>query len=332
MPAVKHLHSVELSALQPFKDFEEACHAILVYLKGIIDFRLWMITRTEGNEWIVLSALDKTDQIRAGKVFKWSDSFCYQMVTGRGPQFAPDARDVEVYRETPIAQQMKIGAYIGMPIVRADGTLFGTLCGVDPEPVSSEITEYMGLISLLSRQLATLFELENQFEREQRLRERIEAEAMVDEMTKVYNRRGWQRLLEKEEQRCVRYGHPAGVLIIDLDELKGINDTKGHHAGDELLQQAANILVQSSRASDIVARIGGDEFAILCVEANEAITEKLSGHVQLFLANAGIGASVGWASRHGEVDIDQAIKQADRMMYEHKRLRKELPCKSYNGA
>ncbi|MCS3904289.1 diguanylate cyclase (GGDEF)-like protein [Methylohalomonas lacus] len=309
-------------SLLPFADFEAASYAVLDYLRERINLRLWMVTRAEGDDWLVLAARDKAGLICPGSVFNWQDSFCYHMVAGRGPSIAPDASRVEVYSNSPIARTIRIGAYIGVPIMRTDGTLFGTLCGIDPEPQPEEIAAFQPVIELLSRQLATLFEFENQFEREQRLRERIEAEAMIDDMTSVYNRNGWEKLIEKEEQRCRRYGHTAGILIIDLDDLKDINDSEGHEAGDVLLHQAAKLLQQCNRASDVIARLGGDEFGILGVEMNSRQTEALGERVQQCLADGDINASVGWATRHGEVDINQAIKQADRMMYAHKRRRK----------
>lgn len=308
--------------LLPFKDFESASEAVLEYLQTLTGFRLWMVTRTEAEDWIVLAARDSFNEVEAGTVYSWRHSFCYHMVTGKTPFIAPDAQTVDLYRQSVIAQRIQIGAYIGMPIMHADGMLLGTLCGIDPQPADETIQIHAPLLKLLSKQLGTLFELENQLEREQRLRERLEAESLSDDMTNVYNRRGWQQLLGQEEQRCQRYGHPVGILIIDLDELKLINDTHGHDAGDQLLVETARVLRESSRTSDIVARLGGDEFGILCVETNIQQTEKLGNRVQLALANAGISASVGWSARHGEMDMQDILRQADRMMYQHKYLRK----------
>jgi len=317
-----HNKDTDLSRLLPFRDFEAACDATLAFLQDRTGFRLWMVTRTEGEDWIVLAARDRLDHVKAGRVFRWQDSFCHHMVAGRGPRIVANVDTVELYRQTPIARQMRIGAYIGMPMMRADGSLFGTLCGVHPEPVAENLAALRPVLELLSRQLATLFEFEVRFEHEQRLRERAQAEAMVDELTGVFNRRGWQNLLEKEEQRCWRYGHPAGVLIVDLDELKEINDTQGHAAGDELLQNAAKVLRESSRGSDIIARLGGDEFGVLAIETSATQTEQLLERIHASLAVAGIRASIGWAVRHGEVDFNQAIAAADRMMYRRKRQRK----------
>lgn len=322
-PVFKKLLKADIAGLLPYGSVDDLCRAVLEYLNSQLDFRLWMITRTEGDDWIVLYARDRQARVTDGKVFKWQDSYCYRMVAGKGPQIAPDVTRVPEYIDAPINSKMTIGAYIGVPIMRADGTLFGTLCAVDPETKSEDIEAFMPLIQLMARSIGTVLELEIQFEREQRLRERIEAESMVDELTRVYNRRGWENLIRREEQRCYRYGSPAGIMIIDLDELKEINDTRGHQAGDELLQSAANVLKEESRGSDIVARIGGDEFAMLIVESTPEQAEKMAGRLRQAFSNAGIKASIGWAAKHGNISMKLALEEADKMMYAQKHLRKD---------
>lgn len=315
---------LDLAGLKPFRDFDSACLATLDYLKNLIAFRLWMITRTHGEDWIVLAARDRLDEIKPGTVFRWSDTLCHRMVNRQRPQFSPDISLVPDYRQAPINEQLPIGAYIGVPIMRADGSLFGTLCAVDDKPCSPIIRDHQHLIEIFAQFLGTTFELENQLTHELRLRERVEAEAMIDELTDVCNRRGWERLLEKEEHRCRRYGHQAGIIVVDLDDLKTINDEKGHYAGDELLKRSARLLRVCCRASDIIARLGGDEFVILAVETSGGQTEKLYGRINFTLADAAISASIGWASRFGDQTIGETMKHADRMMYEHKNMRRQL--------
>ncbi len=83
------------------------------------------------------------------------------------------------------------------------------------------------------------------------------------------NRRGFMRELDRLVDRASRYGHRAAMLFVDLDGLKMINDSFGHRAGDEALIQVAEVLSRGVRRSDVVARIGGDEFAILLENADE---------------------------------------------------------------
>lgn len=75
-----------------------------------------------------------------------------------------------------------------------------------------------------------------------RQRERFKEEALNDSLTGLFNRRAWDNLISLEEERCKRYGHPTAILMIDLNNLKTVNDSLGHTAGDELIQRAATAL------------------------------------------------------------------------------------------
>ena len=94
--------------------------------------------------------------------------------------------------------------------------------------------------------------------------------AHQDSLVNLPNRRGFMRELERLVDQAKRYGEPSAMLFVDLDGLKMINDTFGHKAGDGSLIQVAGLLVGGVRRSDVVARIGGDEFGILLAHADEA--------------------------------------------------------------
>jgi diguanylate cyclase (GGDEF)-like protein len=146
-------------------------------------------------------------------------------------------------------------------------------------------------------------------------------EASTDVLTGAGSRRVWERTLHLEEQRSARYGHPACVVVIDLDGLKQENDTHGHRAGDDLLRAAATALVDGSRTTDLVARVGGDEFAILAVDTDLATGRVLVERLALALAQAGVRASLGLAERTSEHGLDATWSEADRRMYATKRRR-----------
>lgn len=151
--------------------------------------------------------------------------------------------------------------------------------------------------------------------------EQAEAAASTDVLTGVHNRREWDRLLDGEERRCARYGHTACVVAVDLDELKTVNDSAGHRAGDELLKVAASALASASRATDTVARVGGDEFAILAVDTDLPTGRVLVRRLAEALAGAGVRASVGLAERAPKTGMAGAWAEADRHMYAAKRRR-----------
>jgi len=123
---------------------------------------------------------------------------------------------------------------------------------------TQDVDRLIGEISRLRHQVAQL---------EQRV-EQLDELAHQDSLIKLPNRRGFMRELERLCDRADRYDHHSAMLFVDLDGLKMINDTFGHRAGDEALIQVAELLTKGVRRSDVVARIGGDEFAVLLESAN----------------------------------------------------------------
>jgi diguanylate cyclase (GGDEF)-like protein len=310
--------------LVPFNNFEDASRAVLTFLHQRLGFNLWMMTRTEGSEWIVLQAEDHGYNVEEGSVFRWEDSFCSQMVKGIGPCIAPKAKEIPVYANAPIGQQVPIGAYIGVPINRKDGSLFGTLCAIDPSPQNESICSDRPLIELLAKLLGTLLESDLKGIELTRLLERSQMEALTDELTGLLNRRGWDQHFAAEETRAQRYGTPLCVLIVDLDDLKQINDTQGHAQGDTLITSAAHCLSSAVRESDVVARIGGDEFSILAIECDAPGSDALYKKIADTLSAAGINASIGKSMRDPRFGLTQAIAEADSSMYFAKKKRRIL--------
>jgi diguanylate cyclase (GGDEF)-like protein len=305
--------------LQAFPNFSAAAAAVLRHLHEQTGFDLWMITRTEGEDWIVLDAHDRGYGIAPGTVLPWSDSFCARMVRGEGPRVAHCAPEESAYASAPIGRQIPIGAYLGVPLLRGDGTLFGTLCGMHPKSMSPDLHERLPLAELLAKLLSSLLVMELQAMHQTRRAERAEAELMTDSLTGLFNRRGWDALLAAEESRCRRYGNPACVLSIDLDELKEANDTHGHAFGDELLRRTADVMRASTRHQDLLARVGGDEFAVLAVECDEAGGETLVERLLEAFANSGVRASIGMAPRVTTSTLEAAWRMSDDQMYAEKR-------------
>lgn len=307
---------------ESFPDFDSAAHATLTFLHDRLGLSLWMVTRTEDEDWIVLQVNDQGYGVKQGDVFHWSDSFCSRMVMGEGPCIAPQARLIEAYRTAPIAEQVKIGAYVGVPITYADGTLFGTLCAIDPDPQPENLANELPLVQLMGKLLSTILNFFLKAEAASRREEHHKFLSERDVLTGLYNRRGWEQLLHSEEARCQQFGFPASVMVIDLDDLKAVNDQYGHDAGDELLKQAARLMKESCRQQDICARIGGDEFTVLCIECHLSQADFMRERLETALQEAGINASIGIAERDPGTGLSETVKTADATMYEQKRLRK----------
>jgi diguanylate cyclase (GGDEF)-like protein len=169
-------------------------------------------------------------------------------------------------------------------------------------------------------------------ERRQR-EEALRALSLMDELTGLYNRRGFLTLAE-QQLKVARRGHREVVLLfVDMDDFKEINDRFGHQEGDQALQRTAAILRQTFRDSDIVARMGGDEFVVLASDiahgTGPLIVERLRHELAARNERDGfsyrLSFSVGVATFDPErpPELEDLLATADAMLYEQKRARHE---------
>jgi diguanylate cyclase (GGDEF)-like protein len=154
----------------------------------------------------------------------------------------------------------------------------------------------------------------------------LRADAMTDPLTGIANYRSFSQSLEREVERSRRYGLPLSLLAIDLDHLKALNDAHGHDCGNEALCIVARVLEGAVRRFEVVARQGGDEFAIILpnTAASEArqLAERLCTEVAAqSLRGTRLSASIGGASREDATDIDAAglMRASDEALYRAKR-------------
>ena len=150
--------------------------------------------------------------------------------------------------------------------------------------------------------------------------------AAQDPLTGVANRRAFERRLHEEEARSRRSGRPFGLLIVDVDHFKRVNDRHGHPVGDQVLQALAALLVQNTRQTDFVARFGGEEFAVLLPDIAGDEPARVAEKVRESIARHDFGAvgqvtvSVGCASADGvRRTAAAAVARADVALYRAKR-------------
>ncbi len=243
--------------------------------------------------------------------FQREFSFCGHAILEDGIFEVPDARLDQRFHDNPLVTETpNIRFYAGCPINVPNGSKIGTLCVIDniPRKFDEEDKE-------LLRDLTRMVETEIAA---------VET-ATIDDLTALSNRKGFEALAQHALRLCKRLEKPATLLFFDLNKFKQINDEQGHAEGDLALQTFSRILMNVFRDTDVIARIGGDEFVVLLTNTTKDIASRVLSRLQLMiddhnlLSNStyDLAYSVGIveynASKHTEiVDI---INEADKLMY-----------------
>ncbi len=159
--------------------------------------------------------------------------------------------------------------------------------------------------------------------------ETMEQAALTDALTGMQNRRYFDDALKEYIEEFRRIGRPIGLMILDLDHFKQINDTHGHDAGDEVLRAVAKCLKDMTRYHDVVARLGGEEFAVVAPNMETDQLAKLAERIRKAVATTAVTAgtarlkvttSVGLAVWDGKEPSEELFRRADMQLYQAKRL------------
>jgi diguanylate cyclase (GGDEF)-like protein len=205
--------------------------------------------------------------------------------------------------------------------------LCAAVAGYDSEIQSGVFsrTAWIGLWAMASR-LAFFVFAAVLIGRLRRTMESIRHMAMTDSLTGTYNPRTFFDLLQKEMVRARRYKRPLSLLYLDLDNFKSVNDSFGHQTGNTVLETVAGVLIDSVRGTDLVARMGGDEFSVLLPETGEDAVRTTVARVQTILLQKArkerwpLTVSIGAVTYHClNCTTDDVIRRADDLMYQVKR-------------
>jgi len=184
----------------------------------------------------------------------------------------------------------------------------------------TDITDAKHLLEEIGRLREQVAQLEQRVEQ-------LDELAHQDSLINMPNRRGFMRALERFIDRAKRYGENAAMLFVDLDGLKMINDSFGHKAGDEALIQVAELLAGGVRRSDVVARIGGDEFGILLAHADEQSAHETASRLEDLICGCDfthdgdalpLSVAIGVGMIDGDDEADDVMARADEEMYRRK--------------
>ncbi|RMG60704.1 MAG: GGDEF domain-containing protein [Deltaproteobacteria bacterium] len=261
-----------------------------------------LIPRLEGMEFSLKDPI-------LGKVYVTGEPLFYTDLTGRGGKV----------RESPVARGA--GSLIAFPIKKRD-RVTGVFVLSHPE-VNAFDGETLSMVKTVTRFISIVLENVELYQYARMMAER-------DSLTHLYNHGTFHSRLEYELERGARYGRPLSVIMFDIDGFKLINDNFGHAFGDKVLRGVAGIVNAHVRKTDIPARYGGDEFAILLPETDLEAARAIAGRISSGLASltfdtekAGrisITASFGVTSCGPDTPgREKVVEHADALMYEAKK-------------
>lgn len=324
------------------RSLEELTRPLLEMLAGITGMESTYLTSIDldaGVQHVRFARNAAQMQIPEGLSVSWSDTLCKRALD-EGRPYTDDVGSQ--WGDSEAARALGIQTYASTPVHGQEGQLLGTLCAASGSRVPlSPATGQM--LQFFSRLIGNFLERERLVEALRTSNAQLAALAMTDTLTDLPNRRALMGALPRLLAQAKRSGTFLLVSMIDLDGFKTINDTLGHHVGDEFLQAMGRRLAGGIREVDMLGRVGGDEFVVLAPGATAPGTESVAvrganaarllqqrlqastvGHFALRSAAFDYaGASVGVVAVDPlTMDGDAAMQLADAEMYRIKQARK----------
>ena len=258
-------------------------------------------------------------------------SFCAHAILDQDTFIVSDTLLNPDFVDNPLVTgDPNIRFYAGQPITY-EGVNLGTLCIIDSTPHTlkpSEIETLRTLASWVENEIKYTALSKSQFQLVSDLDE-ARREAMIDPLTKLWNRRGLEQLLVNETERAKREKASIAIMLIDMDSFKTINDEHRHTAGDAVLKEVARRIRSSVRPNDVVARYGGDEFFVFLANCPEEIAKTTAKRilerirdetieVTDFEITTSVSIGVSTTVALQNLDIDNFIHIADVALYKAK--------------
>ena len=245
-------------------------------------------------------------------------SFCaHAILDPNNTMVVPDTRNDLRFADNPfVVNAPDIRFYAGAPLVNPEGATLGTLCVLDLVPRTMG-RDQQHIMVRLAETVVTTLELRRAVARVHRL-------ALTDMLTGLPNRTALIDALDRAIARSLRHGDKFGLLYLDLDGFKQVNDAHGHGVGDAVLCEVAGILNATLRREDMAARLGGDEFAMLLVGSGLDIEKAASRtrskvEAAMMTRKWAVTASVGATTFDvAPKNVDEALAATDALMYSAK--------------
>ena len=289
------------------------------------------IGRIDGQRYTIVAAhgIDRPDVV--GQEVPLEQSFCFHALLPDRGQVACHDIASSMFAGCEPFNRYGVGAYLAC-MVSVDGEPFGPLQFFAPSARQVPFTPTeMEVLRLFADWIGNELARERDLKMLRAAREELALLASTDDLTGVANRREFMKRLATEVSRYERYGNRMAVLVLDIDHFKQINDALGHRAGDEVLKDVARITAGQLRAGDLLGRIGGEEFAVMLVEADIAGALRVAERIRSAIAALPpvilaadqpprqITVSIGVAAaRDRSEGPDQLLGRADNSLYDAK--------------
>lgn len=290
---------------------------VLSELRDRYGFDQWMIMRIHGTDCIVVAAEGVGYDISKGMVFKLN-----QAIHSNMPQFKTSKVVCNIESERDqlpfINSHLSIQSYLHFPIINKKHGFFGSLCAISEKTqinfIESQLDEINTVNQALTEQLDKALASSKAF--------REDSLALVandlDETTQFLNWRGWERMLDSEEQHYQRFGYLGDIISIDLVGLTAFISEYGAESTDKELKKIALILSGSVSDDSIIARVGDSEFVICSINNDIAPIENYANRILKALSNTDIQVLIGYARSIPNKGLRYAWELAEHMLYKEK--------------
>ena len=325
-PADDTSHCPETVASMPLLDAQaKGCLDRLTRLAAaVLDAPISVVSAIDGDRHFVASSNGLAEPWASRREIPFTHSICRQVIAHGAAIRVTDGRTDQRFSDHPAVVDEYVVAYLGVPLVGSENAVIGSVCVIDVTPrdwTADEIALFEDLAATAMTEILL----------RQALREE-ERRSRTDSLTGLANRRAMDEAIELEIVRSRRENRPLGLLLIDIDRFKTVNDTFGHAAGDLALIEVARRLRTGVRGYDLVGRWGGEEFAVLMPgipdesslgRAGDGLRRAVSSGDAIDLGPEGsttLRVSVGGAhARPAGATPQQLADEADTALYAAKR-------------
>jgi diguanylate cyclase (GGDEF)-like protein len=321
---IQDLHSIyEVStAIAGTLDAEELFRIIPERVRqalGLNDFCV-LLHQPESGELVCRASAGIPPSVSPGFTIGREDGVSWRVFESGEAVYIPDVRTTPEFRYYN-GEKPDVRSFLSVPLL-SKGKVVGILNVNHPEPNAFD-GESLATMRVLATNIAIAVENAELFQF-------VKTLADKDSLTLLHNHGSFQTMLQIELERAARYARSLSVIMLDLDGFKEINDTYGHLVGDRILMMTAGVLCAHLRKSDVAARYGGDEFAVILPETDLAATSAIAGRIAAGISQVRLdtkegavisfSASIGYAAcLPDSPERETILNVADRLMYESKR-------------